>query len=69
MNREETKQAISVMQAYVDGDEIEWRSKDFPKWETVDTSHPSFPAWEWVTVEYRTKPKPREFWLRLEVIE
>jgi hypothetical protein len=50
MNIEETKEAIRVMQAYVDGKEVE----DFSpcqKWKRVTT-----PRWGWDDTQYRIKP-------------
>jgi hypothetical protein len=52
MNIEETKEAIRVMQAYVDGKEVE----DFSpcqKWKRVTT-----PRWAWGDTQYRIKPTP-----------
>lgn len=57
MNREETKQAIEVMQAYVDGAEIEFQLSD-ESWCPAST-----PNWDHDTTEYRIKPSPREFWI------
>ncbi len=60
MNRKETKKAIEVMQAFVDGVETEYCSKpDGVNWYRVDT----YPVWSWGINEYRIKPKPREFLL------
>ena len=58
MNREETAKAIEVMQAFVDGAEIE---VDHPEmgWIVLHDE----PSWDWLEVNYRIKPKPREFWL------
>ena len=61
MNREETKKAIEVMQAFVDGVETEYHSiPDRVNWYLVGAN----PVWSWGADEYRIKPKPREFWLR-----
>ena len=60
MNRDDTKKAIEVMQAYVDGAEIEYKYTGH--WRSTD-KFPIGPAWSWLTVPYRIKPKPREFWL------
>ena len=63
MNREDTKKAIEVMQAYVDGHEIQVClncDSCSPKW--FDNAPPS-PEWNWLGCGYRIKPKPREFWL------
>lgn len=59
MNKEETKKAIEVMQAYVDGKEIEylWGAS----WNPTQLKSP---IWDWASVEYRIKPQePRVFWL------
>ena len=56
MNIEETKQAIEVMQAYVDGAEIEILNNATNEWTTIE--NPS-----WINIDgYRIKP--REFWVR-----
>lgn len=49
MNREQTKQAIAVMQAYTDGAEIEFREPS-GKW------HDCEPSWDWQRFDYRVKP-------------
>jgi len=51
MNREETKKALEVMQAYVDGAEIECRGLNC-RWLAA-----SSPAWKG-PYEFRVKPKP-----------
>ena len=55
MTREETKKAIEVMQAYVDGKEIErrWVAKEEDEWRSTET-----PNWFWNTHDYRIKPQP-----------
>ncbi len=58
MNREETIAAIKVMQAYVDGAEIEVRSRNSSAWVRWTT-----PVWDWDRCNYRIKPKPREMWV------
>ncbi len=58
MNRDETKKAIEVMQAYVDDKEVESRNvSGSSSWGST------FTTWNWSRFEYRIKPKPREFWL------
>jgi hypothetical protein len=52
MNIEETKECIRVMQAYVDGKEIESLC-DEVIWERVVN-----PIWSWNTRQYRIKPTP-----------
>lgn len=61
MNSEETKAAIEVMQAAVDGKPIQWRPRHLDNWEDID--HDVI-LWSWDDDEYRVKPRrPREFWL------
>lgn len=55
MTREETIEAIKVMQAYVDGKEIEWNSLES---EIFDISQGQ-PGWNWCELEYRIKEEPR----------
>jgi len=50
MNIEETKEAIHVMQAYVDGKDIEILGP-VKKWEPVNC-----PRWAWGDTQYRIKP-------------
>lgn len=52
MTIEETKERIAVMQAYVDGKQIQWERSD-DKW--VDVSDPS---WSIVN-NFRIKPEPK----------
>ena len=58
MNREETIEAIKVMQAFVDGEDIQCSfraSQD--AWEQME------PEWQWAIYRYRSVPKPREWYL------
>jgi hypothetical protein len=52
MNIEQTKEAIRVMQAFVDGKEVEALSPD-KKWRRTPG-----PRWGWDDTEYRIKPTP-----------
>lgn len=52
MTREETKKAIEVMQAYVDGKETEWCSCASSDWEPVNK-----PSWNWNYNNYRIKSR------------
>ena len=56
MNREDTKHAIAVMQAFVDGAEIEFG---------FGPQALRSPAWDWSSDKnmYRIKPMPRESWV------
>ena len=57
--KEETKRMIEVMQAFVDGEEIEYTDRDNrTPWRT--SAHVDYPAWNWGSRDYRVKPKPRE---------
>lgn len=52
MTQEETSDAIKVMQAYVDGKEIEWHDEeDFRSDWLIDV----YPSWEWGAIDYRIK--------------
>lgn len=55
MTREETKKAIEVMQAYVDGKKIEcrWKAEEEDEWRGSE-----YPLWLWDTRDYRIKPQP-----------
>lgn len=54
MNKEETKQAIAVMQAFVDGKEIQYRSRYNSTWQ------PCRPSWNWIDNEYRIVPTKKK---------
>ena len=54
MTREETKQAIQIMQAYLDGAEIEMCDRWLSCWDNSPN-----PAWSWGGYIYRVKPKPK----------
>lgn len=52
-----TERMIEVMQAYVDGDQIEYKEKEgvseYHEWELLDI----VPSWDWYKFDYRVKPK------------
>ncbi len=50
MTREDTKERIGVMQAYVDGKEIEFYDADDEKWVTTES-----PLWNY-NIRYRVRP-------------
>ncbi len=56
MTREETKHAISIMRAYVDGKEIELNADGKGYWCDKDD-----PNWDWSSFEYRIKEEPKPF--------
>lgn len=53
MNKEQTKQAIAVMQGFVDGKTIQYCPYNNRHWITCA----GFPVWEWNKSNYRIKPK------------
>lgn len=53
MNKDQTKQAIAVMQGYVDGKTIQYRYDEKQAWTTLTR----YPNWDWTEVEYRIKPE------------
>lgn len=64
MNKEQTKAAIAVMQAYVDGKTIERLHKDSKVWLTeAPAEAPERTAWDWNNHTYRIKQEPREWWI------
>lgn len=59
MDREETKEAIKVMQAWVDGrTDIQFRYRGSSKWTGFVGNAPAL--WDWCANEYRIKPQPVE---------
>ena len=50
MTREETKEAIRVMQAFVDGKDLEYKRHD-GVWMLT-----TMPSWNWNSIDYRIKP-------------
>lgn len=59
--REQARHQIAVMQAWVDGKEVQISEKDLDVWE--DHADPSF---NWGDYDYRVKPeeqKPRDLWV------
>ena len=53
MNIEQTKEAIRIMQAFVDGKEVEWRYRGLEEWDTIIPL-----MWNWKDCIYRIKPPP-----------
>lgn len=58
MNIEETKKAIEVMQAFVDGKPCEWKFERRGPWDRVRR-----PTWNWCENDYRIKPEPKNIWV------
>ena len=52
MDKQQTKDAIKVMQAFVDGKTIQLESKG------VWFDAPDRPSWNWASQNYRVKPEP-----------
>lgn len=51
MNRDETIEAIRVMQAFVDGKEVECWHHGLEGWDTTKN-----PSWNWINCTFRIKP-------------
>ena len=61
MNIEETKEAIRVMQGFVDGKEVQYLGK---KWDSKESFKQDWcftlsPLWNWEHYDYRIKPTPK----------
>ncbi len=56
------KEKIEVMQAALDGEEIEYMLGENDGWRSYDSGEPS---WDWSCVDFRIKPKPLEFWVNV----
>ena len=50
-----TKEKIAIMQAFVDGEEVEFRHDDGP-WKTLPNNLDV--TWAWSELYYRIKPEP-----------
>lgn len=57
MNKELTKQAIAVMQGYVDGKTIQYRYDEKQEWKTLSP----FSNWNWLEADYRIKPEVAKY--------
>lgn len=58
-----TADKIKVMQAYLEGEEIEFRRNDEGEWKTGE------PAWNWVSCNYRVKERDYSLDILWELIE
>ncbi len=56
MDKEQTRRAAEVMLAWASGETIEWKLQSGTKWEAT-TNKDSRISWDWLTWEYRIKPK------------
>lgn len=56
MNDEETKAAIAVMQAWLDGEEIRW---EWIKQKPIESTPEDMPNWNWSKFRFFVKPKPK----------
>lgn len=59
MNRERAKELLPIIEAFANGEEVEYRWSEVPQWADCGEVGPGFED----EVEYRIKPKPREFWV------
>lgn len=53
MTREETAECIKVMQAYVEGKQIQYADAETEDWIDIESSE-----WDWDNYDYRIKPGP-----------
>jgi hypothetical protein len=61
MTTQETERVIAVMQAFVDGKQIQVRHRhDDPIWHNVRHACGITPAWDWTHHEYRVEPEPEK---------
>jgi hypothetical protein len=56
-----TKEKIEVMQAFIDGKEIQEQSGGNSEWRNCHE-----PSWDWFSREYRIKPQPREWTMAIK---
>ena len=61
MTPEQTKAAIEVMQAYVDGKTVEVSNSNVNNW--MEVAGTISPVWNWDEFRYRIKPEPRTIWV------
>lgn len=54
MNRSEAKKLLPIIQAFIEGRQIEYRERGYTLW----TETPS-PIFNFATIEYRIKPEPK----------
>ena len=58
MNKDDAREAIKVMQAYADGEDIQFKTCVETIWESYTTAL----SFDFSRYDYRIKPKPREFY-------
>lgn len=57
MNKEQAQKAIEILQAFIDGKEIQFSPEGSGKWWNAND-----PMFSFHDTKYRIKPGPREFW-------
>jgi len=62
MDKQEIQERIKVMQAWIDGAEIEWQVIGSDNWHLVDSPCELF---TWGEGIFRIKPKAREIWVTM----
>lgn len=53
MTKEDIAECIKVMQAYVEGKQIQYVDSETEDWADIES-----PIWNWDTYDYRIKPEP-----------
>lgn len=54
MTKEDIAECIKVMQAYVEGKQIQYVDSETEDWADIES-----PIWNWDTYDYRVKPEPK----------
>ncbi len=54
MTKEDIAECIKVMQAYVEGKQIQYVDSETEDWADIES-----PIWNWDTYDYRIKPEPK----------
>ena len=60
MNKEQSREAGSVMIGWANGKTIQWRRRDQNEWFDVEPAcTATILSWDWDEFEYRVKPEPK----------
>lgn len=60
MTTQETERVIAVMQAFVDGKQIQSQGRKCGDWLNINHSSGVTPAWDWSNFNYRVAPEPEK---------
>lgn len=60
MNKEQSREAGSVMIGWANGKTIQWRRRDQNEWFDIEPAcTATILSWDWDEFEYRVKPEPK----------